>query len=229
MISLLNFVPSLNPGFLKALRAARVLRPLKSISKLTAMKVLMGTIVSSMTGLINVCVFLGFVFGILAILGLHVFNGSQYNFCRLTDEIIDDGVSKPYWPLHPDANWLCSSDAACNGYPNNLGEDTFSRCGSILSEYGLDPRVYDDVYDNELILFDTINFNNIFMSGLIIFQTMTLEGWTSQMYNYQDATSGLGSAMFFTCVVILGSFISMNLVLAQMMYSFLQEDEKVKL
>ena len=34
MISILNFIPAFDPGFLKALRAARVLRPLKSISKL---------------------------------------------------------------------------------------------------------------------------------------------------------------------------------------------------
>ena len=76
IISLLNFVPAFDPGFLKALRTARVLRPLKSISKLTAMRVLMQTIISSLTGLLNVCTFLVFVFGIFAILGLHIFNGA---------------------------------------------------------------------------------------------------------------------------------------------------------
>ena len=99
LISLLNFVPTLNPGFLKTLRAARVLRPLKSISRLKAMKLLMSTILSSVMGLLNVCLFLGFVFGIFAILGLHVFNGKQYNFCRATEELIDDGISKPSWPI----------------------------------------------------------------------------------------------------------------------------------
>ena len=92
LISLVNFLPGLNPGFLKALRSARVLRPLKSISKLEKMKILMRTIVYSISGLINVCAFLSFVFGIFAILGLHVFNGAQYHFCRETEELIDDGV-----------------------------------------------------------------------------------------------------------------------------------------
>ena len=48
------------------------------------------------------------------------------------------------------------------------------------------------------------------------------------MYNYQDSTSSVGAGLFFTSVVVLGSFISLNLVLAQIMYSFLEEDEKAK-
>ena len=135
LISLLNFVPGLNPGFLKALRAARVLRPLKSISKLGAMKLLMRVIVVSMQGLANVFVFLSFVFGIFAILGLHVYNGVQYNYCRETEEIIDDGVSPPYWPVHPEAQWLCNSDESCSGYPNYLGDDTVAKCGHLLKDY----------------------------------------------------------------------------------------------
>ena len=66
------------------------------------------------------------------------------------------------------------------------------------------------------------------MSSLAIFQTITLEGWTQHMYNYQDATNSVGAACFFTFVVVLGSFITMNLVLAQIIHSFLQEDEKAK-
>ena len=57
---------------------------------------------------------------------------------------------------------------------------------------------------------------------------MTLDGWTAHMYNYQDSSSEIGAALFFTFVVVLGSFISMNLVLAQIIHSFLDEDEKVK-
>lgn len=133
------------------------------------MKLLMSTILSSVMGLLNVCLFLGFVFGIFAILGLHVFNGKQYNFCRATEELIDDGISKPSWPIQSEAEWLCSSDETCSGYPNYLGDDKIAKCGSILDEYGLDPVDYDGVDENPLILFDTINFNNIMMSGLTIF------------------------------------------------------------
>ena len=122
-ISLINFIPGMNQGYLKALRATRVLRPLRSLNALQSIKILMKTIVASMTGLINVCIFLSFVFGIFAILGLHTYSGKHYNFCRLTDEIVDDGVNEPYWPIHPDAEWLCSNDDMCSGHPNNLGSE----------------------------------------------------------------------------------------------------------
>ena len=184
VVSILNYIPAVNPGGLKALRAARVLRPLKSISRLNSMKVLMSTIVVSMTGLLNVCVFVSFVFGIFAILGLHVFNGAQYNFCRATEEIIDDGVSNPYWPLHPDAEWLCKSDDSCRNYPNFLGDETVAKCGNLLRDYELDPREYDYPMDNEGILYDTINFNNIGLSMLTIFESLTLDGWSVHMYIY---------------------------------------------
>ena len=49
------------------------------------------------------------------------------------------------------------------------------------------------------------------------------------MYNYMDATSAAGTAIFFILVVVLGSFIAMNLVLAQIMFSFLEEDMKTRL
>ena len=181
-----------------------------------------------MSGLLNVCVFLGFVFGIFAILGLHMFNGAQYNFCRETEEIIDDGISKPYWPIHPDAEWLCSSDESCRGYPNNLGDETVAKCGNIMRDYGLDPREYDNTKDIEDILYDAINFNNMGLSMLTIFESLTLDGWSIHMYIYQDSTSSTGAAIFFIFVVLLGSFIAMNLVLAEIMHSFLNEDENIK-
>ena len=112
----------------------------------------------------------------------------------------------------------------CSGYPNNLGDQTVAKCGSWLDDYGEDPRELDEPEQIELILFDAINFNNIGLSMLTIFQTMLLSGWTPHMYNFMDATSAVGSAIFFILVVVLGNFIAMNLVLAQIMFSFVEED-----
>ena len=38
--------------------------------------------------------------------------------------------------------------------------------------------------DNEGILYDTINFNNIGLSMLTIFESLTLDGWSVHMYIY---------------------------------------------
>ena len=91
----------------------------------------------------------------------------------------------------------------------------------MYNEYGMDSRVVDKTEDIEMIFYDTFNFNNIFQSGLLIFQTMTLEGWSVHLYNYQDATNPAGAAIYFIFVVIIGSWVTLNLVLAQIMHSFI--------
>ena len=178
-------------------------------------------------GLINVCVFFVFIISIFGILGINTFRGAQYNFCRATDTIIDDGMSDPYWPINEDATWLCSTDDNCSGFPNNLGDDVIAKCGSVFEDFGLDSRAVDSSHQIPLIFFDTFNFNNIFKSCLLIFQVITLEGWTSILYNYMDSASRFGAFIFFTMIVIFGSFVTLNLFLAEVMHSFLEAEERV--
>ena len=59
-------------------------------------------------------------------------------------------------------------------------------------------------------------------------QVVTLEGWSVLMYNYQDAVSYVTSSLFFLMVVILGAFVTVNLVLASIMHSFLEQENKQK-
>ena len=102
----------------------------------------------------------------------------------------------------------------CSGYPNYLGDDVVAKCGSVFTEYGLDPREVDHTDQSELLFYDQLNFNNVIMSGLTIIQVMTLEHWSRMLYNFQDTTNSLGAAIFFALVVVIGSFVSLNLVLA---------------
>lgn len=48
------------------------------------------------------------------------------------------------------------------------------------------------------------------------------------MYNYMDSASRLGAFIFFTMIVIFGSFVTLNLFLAEVMHSFLEAEERVK-
>ena len=50
------------------------------------------------------------------------------------------------------------------------------------------------------------------------------------MYNYQDTVSYTVSSIFFVALVIIGAFTTLNLVLAAIMHSYLeQEDKRIKL
>ena len=169
IISLVGILPGADSEALKALRTARILRPLRSISSLKTMKMLMSTIYKSIPGLLNVCISLTFVFSIFGILGIHTFSGEHYKFCRTTESIIDDGVNPPFWPINQDANWLCSSDEMCSGFPNYLGDKVLAKCGNVYTEYGLDPIDVDQTEDLAIIQYDSSNFNNILESVGTIF------------------------------------------------------------
>lgn len=41
------------------------------------------------------------------------------------------------------------------------------------------------------------------------------------MYNYQDTVSIVTSSIFFACVVVIGAFTTLNLVLASIMHAYL--------
>ena len=91
----------------------------------------------------------------------------------------------------------------------------------------MDPIAYDSVLTREMINYDITNFNNVFEASLTIFQTITLEGWSKLMYNYQDSVGYATSSIFFVLVIIIGAFTSLNLVLAMIMHSYIQTVEGV--
>ena len=74
-----------------------------------------------------------------------------------------------------------------------------------------------------------MNFDNVIKALQLVFQVITLEGWSQQMYNYQDTVSYVSSAIFFVCVVILGAFVTVNLVLASIMNQFLLLEKNMPL
>eukprot|EP00898_Chlorokybus_atmophyticus_P002951 jgi/Chlat1/3657/Chrsp238S03650 len=63
--------------------------------------------------------------------------------------------------------------------------------------------------------FGITNFDNLLSAFLVIFQLVTLSGWTDLMYKAQDATVGW-AAIYFVIVVFFGAFVVLNLVTAVM-------------
>jgi hypothetical protein len=64
------------------------------------------------------------------------------------------------------------------------------------------------------------NFDNLASSSMSILQIMTLEGWNKMMYNYYDSWNPVFVSLYFSCVVLLGSFFVLNLLLAAIYSSF---------
>jgi hypothetical protein len=57
----------------------------------------------------------------------------------------------------------------CSGAPNNLADSSVAKCGDLYEEYDLDPVVYDNTYDVEIINYDITNFNNVLSASVTIF------------------------------------------------------------
>ncbi|XP_014484756.1 PREDICTED: muscle calcium channel subunit alpha-1 isoform X2 [Dinoponera quadriceps] len=82
-------------GFdVKALRAFRVLRPLRLVSGVPSLQVVLNSILRAMIPLLHIALLVLFVIIIYAIIGLELFSGKMHKTCRHngTDEIMDDPV-----------------------------------------------------------------------------------------------------------------------------------------
>lgn len=100
MISCLELVQSDNDETsFTLMRTLRLLKPLRSFKALKTLRFLIASLIHSLAGLLNVFLFLGFVFSIFAVLGVNLFSGNQYRACRLTPDIVtqEDG-SNSVWP-----------------------------------------------------------------------------------------------------------------------------------
>ncbi|KFM76771.1 Voltage-dependent calcium channel type D subunit alpha-1, partial [Stegodyphus mimosarum] len=73
-----------------------------------------------------------------------------------------------------------------------------------------------------------INFDNFGLAMLTVFQCVTNEGWTSVLYNVNDACGNAWPWIYFLSLIILGSFFVLNLVLGVLSGEFSKEREKAK-
>ena len=71
-----------------------------------------------------------------------------------------------------------------------------------------------------------MNFNSVLNAGITVFQSITLEGWSSLMYNYQDSVGYATASIFFVFVIMIGAFTTLNLILAAIMNSYIKAANK---
>ena len=83
----------------------------------------------------------------------------------------------------------------------------------------LDPLI-DDPWEDAVIWHNTINFNNIFVAIVTIFEALTLEGWSIQMAFLIDAGESTIAIVYYLFLIAFGSYFILNLILAVIMGSF---------
>ncbi|KXJ13131.1 Voltage-dependent P/Q-type calcium channel subunit alpha-1A [Exaiptasia diaphana] len=192
---------------LKVLRAARVLRPLKIVSGIPSLQVVMKTIWRAMVPLLQILVLILFVIVIYAIVGLELLKGRFHYTCY--NDLNQEAIDKTYSPPK-----ICGGDLSTSGRP----------CPSNYT-----CKRNDIVWPgpNKGIT----NFDNIFLSMLTVFQCITMEGWTDIMYHSYDArdyNNRLLTSTIYISLIMIGSFFMLNLVLGVLSGEFAKERERVE-
>eukprot|EP01065_Artemidia_motanka_P016646 TRINITY_DN2025_c3_g1_i2.p1 TRINITY_DN2025_c3_g1~~TRINITY_DN2025_c3_g1_i2.p1 ORF type:complete len:2034 (+),score=727.75 TRINITY_DN2025_c3_g1_i2:76-6177(+) len=208
-MSFLAFLPFLDNY--SAIRTLRVLRPLRSINGIQGLKNIVNGLLGSVKKLVNVLALVAFLLFIFGILGVQLWKGRFRYRCQLAvdeNRTSCDGragcgqsVYIPGVPIHVEheVERFCRRGAS-----RSMGVNVFGRpCdeGYVCVETDSNPN------------FNFTRFDNFLWAFLSIFQCLTMEGWVDIMYIVQDTWSSLG-VVYFLLLILLGSFLILNLALA---------------
>uniref|UniRef100_A0A3Q0T4L5 Voltage-dependent L-type calcium channel subunit alpha n=1 Tax=Amphilophus citrinellus TaxID=61819 RepID=A0A3Q0T4L5_AMPCI len=187
-------------GFdMKALRAFRVLRPLRLVSGVPSLQVVMNSILKAMLPLLHIALLVFLLVTIYAIMGLELFKCKMHKTCYYTDTNI-------YAMAEGELPAPCAQ--AGNGRRCNNG----SEC-----------RPGWEGPNNGITHFDNIGF-----AMLTVYQCITMEGWTKVLYWVNDAIGNEWPWLYFVTLILLGSFFVLNLVLGVLSGEFTKEREKAR-
>ncbi|GJQ73114.1 hypothetical protein Trydic_g1743 [Trypoxylus dichotomus] len=192
---------------LRTLRAIRVLRPLKLVSGIPSLQVVLKSIIKAMAPLLQIGLLVLFAIVIFAIIGLEFYSGALHKTCYSLfdiDVIVKEG----------DQELPCSTDNESQAFAQ--GSNWCRDGNSICLERWQGPN-------NGVTSFDNIGF-----AMLTVFQCITMEGWTSILYWMNDALGSHYNWIYFVPLIILGSFFMLNLVLGVLSGEFAKEREKVE-
>nr|QFP39652.1 voltage-gated calcium channel subunit alpha 1-like protein [Tridacna squamosa] len=182
----------------KALRAFRVLRPLRLVSRAPSLQVVLNSILRAMVPLLHIALLVIFVIIIYAIVGLELFSGKLHKTCYI-NETGELAYEEPF---------PCSTDE--KGYICDSSEGFVCRSGWEGPNNGI------------------TNFDNFGLAMLTVFQCITMEGWTDVLYSINDAMGNEWPWIYFASLIIIGSFFVLNLVLGVLSGEFSKEREKAK-
>jgi len=144
----------------------RILRPLRTINSMPGMSGLVSTILNSLPIMFDIMVLFGFMLIMFGTIATQLLGGHLYKRCKALNH---NGEMSKFLGISK-KEVFCITNADC------------------------DVRVPDDIKPgaatcqvDENPIDDTLNFDNIFMSILNIFQIITLEGWTEMMYIIRES------------------------------------------
>merc|ERR550517_1104478 len=191
---------------LSMLRTFRVLRPLKLVSGVPSLQVVMSSIAKAIGPLVNIALLLLFAIIIFAIVGLEFYAGALNKTCYDINNL----------------HLILTEEEG--GVPCAIGDQDNVPTGSFVCLHN--ESICLEKWDgpNKGIT----SFDNIGLAMLTTFQCVTMEGWTPIMYWTNDALGNAFNWVFFIPLIVIGSFFMLNLVLGVLSGEFAKEKERVE-
>ncbi|CAE7614492.1 Cacna1s, partial [Symbiodinium sp. CCMP2456] len=218
-----TYLPGGGADSLGFFRVFRALRPLRSLNAVPQMKVLVNTVISSVPRLGNVSAVGAFLFLVFGIVGVTLMSGVFNRLCHTAQNpvlVFQNGTGTQCWSWpYADDDRLCGGAYNCEasgGFCGGLEEDQreelrphFGANGRMNLPWcaGSEPKKLTP--DSEYM-----NFDNMLWALLVVFQCMTMEGWTDIMYRVQDAYDFVAATVYFFLLIPLTSFFLLNVALA---------------
>ncbi|XP_061634035.1 voltage-dependent R-type calcium channel subunit alpha-1E [Phyllopteryx taeniolatus] len=182
---------------LRTLRAVRVLRPLKLVSGIPSLQIVLKSIMKAMVPLLQIGLLLFFAILMFAIIGLEFYSGKLHHNCTPQPGILENETVDSSEFEFPCGVRQCPAKHTCS--------DTWIGPNDGITQ-----------------------FDNILFAVLTVFQCITLEGWTTVLYNVDDALGPSWNWLYFIPLIIIGSFFVLNLVLGVLSGEFAKERERVE-
>ncbi|XP_068174884.1 voltage-dependent R-type calcium channel subunit alpha-1E [Antennarius striatus] len=182
---------------LRTLRAVRVLRPLKLVSGIPSLQIVLKSIMKAMVPLLQIGLLLFFAILMFAIIGLEFYSGRLHQTCEPQPGILESETVDSSELEFPCGVRQCPNNYTCN--------NTWIGPNDGITQ-----------------------FDNILFAVLTVFQCITMEGWTTVLYNTDDALGPNWNWLYFIPLIIIGSFFVLNLVLGVLSGEFAKERERVE-
>ncbi|KAM7535463.1 hypothetical protein Aperf_G00000089211 [Anoplocephala perfoliata] len=198
---------------LRTLRAVRVLRPLKLVSGIPSLQVVLKSLIKAMAPLLQIGLLVLFGIVVFAIVGLEFYGGGFHLTCFDERNPLQLPDSVPTVPRLVPCVIANDSQSASKSAPPGA---FVCPAGYVCKGYWEGPN------------FGITSFDNIGYSMLTVFQCITMEGWTDIMSSTDYAFGNRFNFFYFITLIVLGSFFMLNLVLGVLSGEFAKERERVE-
>jgi hypothetical protein len=193
-------------GEVRIVGVGMMLRPIQVVTRFKKSKKILRSMWESVYYLKDILLVTMVILFIYSASGVILWRGVIHYRWRYTPQPVNGD-----WPAIETDSRPCGSRKCTVGYCGSLYEqyesDPESLNLTIIGNLNRDTRILDLQYNQ-------VNFDDIRLASLAVFQCFTVEGWIDLLENYEDAEGSLSAMIFFFSLIFLCSIILMNFVVA---------------